>query len=180
MRLIINKLKWGFVTRVTEYTVFVTKTVTNYFSSSNELRIIPHFFGLKEKIRCYRGPRNLSRKGDVSIPQKHPFLSWIIPRSNRYPRIHFSLNSQLCRWLFGSFGISNKWIKLDKRWILFSLTRKLFGSDYWFHHAPNLRWVRSKTDTYLCVTRVFEVIYWTPYIHLGQTGERFLAEWGIR
>lgn len=60
---------------MTEYTVFVTKTVTNYFSSSNELRIIPHFFGLKEKIRRYRGPRNLSRKGDVSIPQKHPFLS---------------------------------------------------------------------------------------------------------
>lgn len=67
--------KDSFVTRVTEYTVFVTKTVTNYFSSSNELRIIPHFFGLKEKIRRYIGPRNLSRKGDVSIPQKNPFLS---------------------------------------------------------------------------------------------------------
>ena len=39
-------------------------------------------------------------------------------------------------------------------------------------------YTRSKSDTYSCGTRVFEVIYYTPCIHLGQTGERFLAKWG--
>ena len=41
-------------------------------------------------------------------------------------------------------------------------------------------YTRSKSDTYSCGPRVFEVIYYTPCIHLGQLGERFLAEWGNR
>ena len=44
-----QKLKGGFVTRVTEYTVFVTNTVTFFFPRIYGLLIMPQYFGLKEK-----------------------------------------------------------------------------------------------------------------------------------
>ena len=171
---IINRLQGLFVTIVTKITFFVPNSVTKMKSRTSLVVIGDLIFGLKEKKWRFRGLRKtvtirwrFRTQNTIGLLLKHSklqvpicvFCTKILPYSSTF--LHTCLV-----WLVYLIHEPNR--TSDES---FSFNPKTFWLGLLIPQAPNLRWVRSKTDTYLCGARVFEVIYYSPCIHLGQTGE---------